>query len=113
MKITIGFELDSEIDSGDLVTWLMAGGKPVEKRKARKPRPPMSDEEKAAFRAKMVAGQEAKAKERAEEEKSKDKVARATKLGEKLAKGSKSIAAKKPASKRKPAAKKKPAKKAA
>ena len=92
MKITIGFELESGIDDAQMITWLngiLAGEEPIKTRKARKPRKPMSDEQKAAFRARMVAGQEAKAKERAEE------------LGKELAKKSKSVAAKKPASKAK------------
>jgi hypothetical protein len=94
MKITIGFELESGIDDAQMITWLngiLAGEEPVKIRKARKPRKPMSDEQKAAFRARMVAGQEAKAKERAEE------------IGEELAAKSKSAAAKKPASKKKKA----------
>ena len=86
MKITIGFELESGIDDAQMITWLngiLAGDEPVKTRKARKPRKPMTDAEKKAFRKKMVAGQEAKTKERAEE------------LGEELAEKSKSAAAKK------------------
>ncbi len=92
MKITIGFELESGVDDAEMVQWLngvLAGESPVKVKKARKPRKPMTDAEKKAFRKKMVAGQEAKAKERAEE------------LGKELAKKSKSVAAKKPASKAK------------
>ena len=91
MKITIGFELESGVDDAEMVQWLngvLAGESPFKVKKAWKPRKPMSDAEKKAFRAKMVAGQEAKAKERAEE------------LADKAVKKSKS-AAKKPASKAK------------
>ncbi len=108
MKITIGFELESGVDNAEMVTWLngvLAGESPIRTRKARKPRKPMSDAEKKAFRKKMVAGQEAKAKVRAAEEYN-DEVAAAEELGEKLAQKSKSAAAKKPASKKKKAAKK-------
>jgi hypothetical protein len=108
MKITIGFELESGVDGAELMEWLngvLAGGEPVKSKKSRKARKPMTDEEKAAFRAKMVAGQEAKAAERAAEEANDKKVA-AEKKGEEMAKGSKSAAAKTPASKRKRKAKK-------
>ena len=66
MKITIGFELESGVDDAEMITWLnavLAGESPT--RKPRKPRAPLSDEQKAAFRARMVAGQEASAKAKA------------------------------------------------
>ncbi len=68
MKITIGFELESDVDNAEMITWLngvLAGESPTKTRKPRKPRKPMSDEQKAAFRARMVAGQEAAAKAKA------------------------------------------------
>lgn len=72
MKITIGFELESGVDDTEMITWLnsvLAGESPTKIRKLRKPRPPMSDEQKAAFRARMVAGQEASAKAKAKADK--------------------------------------------
>ena len=69
MKITIGFELESGVDDAEMITWLnavLAGESPT---KTRKPRAPLSDEQKAAFRARMVAGQEASAKAKAKADK--------------------------------------------
>lgn len=53
-----------------MVAWLNAAmtGKPVRVRKTRKPRKPNTDEEKAAFRARMVKGQEEAAKAREAED---------------------------------------------
>ena len=120
MKVTISYEFDTITESEDLIAWVnttLAGGEPVKKKKSRKPRKPMTDEEKAVFRARMVKGQEA-AKARKfgftgddikieKTEEVEDKVAKAEALGEELAKGSKSVDTKKSASKSKPEAKKK------
>ena len=68
MRITVSFELESGVDDAEMITWLnavLAGEDPVKARKPRKPRPPLSDEQKAAFRARMVSGQEAAAKAKA------------------------------------------------
>ena len=68
MRITIGFELESGVDDAEMLTWLnavLAGESPTKTRKPRKPRAPLSDEQKAAFRARMVAGQESAAKAKA------------------------------------------------
>lgn len=64
MKVTISFELDNAItDDESFKTLLNAAlGNPT--RKARKPRPPMSDSEKKAFRKRMVDGQKDAAKAR-------------------------------------------------
>ena len=96
MNITISFEIDGFTNNDDLIAWLNAGltGEPVKRKRNRKP---MTDEEKAAFRTRMVKGQEEAAKARNSKE---------------LSTSSKSAAAKKPVSKRKPAAKKKVKKKA-
>ena len=123
MKFTVSIELvQGDPNNAELIAWLnaaLAGGEPVKPKKARKPRKPLTDEEKAAFRARMVKGQQDAAIAKggnggsadldAEEDVQPDpeKIAAAEELGEELAKGSKSTAAKKPASKRKPAAKKK------
>ena len=59
-------ELESGVDDAEMITWLnavLAGESPT--RKPRKPRAPLSDEQKAAFRDRMVAGQEAAAKAKA------------------------------------------------
>ena len=59
MQITIGFELDSGMEE----TWLpilsamMSGEDPSKAKKKRKPRKPMSEAEKKAFRKRMVDGQ--------------------------------------------------------
>lgn len=124
MKVHISFEFDSAVtDSDNLVAWLNAtltGGEPVKTKKAQKPRKPMTDEEKAAFRARMVKGQQEAAKARkngdsadldAEEveevQPDPEKIAKAEAAGEAAKKGSKSTAAKKPAPKSKPAIRKK------
>ena len=63
MQITIGFELDSGMEE----TWLpilsamMSGEDPSKAKKKRKPRKPMSEAEKKAFRKRMVDGQKAAA----------------------------------------------------
>ena len=70
MKIQISFELESGVDDAEMIVWLngiLAGGSPT--RKPRKPRAPLSDEQKAAFRARMVSGQEASAKAKAKADK--------------------------------------------
>lgn len=69
MNITISFEVGYE-DSNDLLAWLDAGvnGVPVKKKRNRKP---MTDEEKKAFRERMVKGQEKAAKRRKAEEQAK------------------------------------------
>ena len=64
MKITIGFELESGVDDAEMVQWLngvLAGESPFKVKKARKPRKPMSEAEKKAFRKRMVDGQKAAA----------------------------------------------------
>jgi len=74
MKITIGFELESGVDDAQMTTWLngiLAGEEPVKTRKARKPRKPMTDAGKKAFRKRMVDGQAKAAKNAAKEAKSK------------------------------------------
>ncbi len=72
MKITIGFELESGVDDAEMVQWLngvLAGGSPT--RKPRKPRKPMTDAQKKAFRKRMVDGQAKAAKKAAKEAKAK------------------------------------------
>ena len=70
MKVNISFEFDTVTDSDDIVTWLdeaLGGGSVKKTKKARKTRPPMTDEEKAAFRARMVNGQKEAEKARTNE----------------------------------------------
>ena len=69
MNITISFDIDGYTDSDELVAWLNAAlaGEPI-KKKSRKPRKPMTEEEKAAFRERMVKGQEEAAKAQEKEE---------------------------------------------
>ena len=117
MKVNISFEFDTETDNDDLVTWLdaaLGGGSVKKTKKARKPRPPMTDEEKVAFRARMVNGQKEAEKARTtgndikiEDVKDvEDKVTKTEALGEDLAKGSKATGAKQPAANKAPAKKK-------
>ena len=70
MNITISFDIDGYTNNDELVAWLNAAltGEPIKLKRTRKPRKPMTDEEKAAFRARMVKGQEEAAKVRKEEE---------------------------------------------
>jgi hypothetical protein len=63
-------------DRDELVTWLTAAltGEPISKKRTRKPRKPVTEEQKAAFRARMVKGQEeAKKSEAAAKSSSKTK----------------------------------------
>ena len=72
MRITISFELDDVVAGegmAETLVALLSGENPVKARKPRKPRPEMSDEEKAVFRARMVAGQAKAAKKAAKEAK--------------------------------------------
>jgi hypothetical protein len=57
MNITISFDVDGFTNSDELIAWLNVGltGEPVKRKRNRKP---MTEEEKAAFRARMVKGQE-------------------------------------------------------
>ena len=76
MKITIGFELESGIDDAQMIPWLngiLAGEEPGNTRKARKPRKPMTDAQKKAFRKRMVDGQAKAAKEAAAKKPTKSK----------------------------------------
>jgi hypothetical protein len=63
MNITISFEIDGFANNDDLIAWLNSGltGEPVKWKRNRKP---MTDEQKAKFRARMVRGQEEAAKAR-------------------------------------------------
>jgi len=67
MNITISFELDGFTNNDDLVAWLNSAliGEPIKRKRNRKP---MTEEEKAAFRARMVKGQEEAANTRQRKE---------------------------------------------
>ncbi len=69
MNITISFDVDGYTDNDELVAWLNAAldGEPI-KKKSRKPRKPMTDEEKATFRERMVKGKEEADKAQEKEE---------------------------------------------
>jgi hypothetical protein len=80
MNITISFDVDGYTDNDELVAWLNAAlvGEPI-KKKSRKPRKPMTDEEKDAFRARMVKGKEEAAKAQNKEELSVSSISTTTK----------------------------------
>ena len=117
MKVNISFEFDTVTDSDDIVTWLdeaLGGGSVKKTKKARKTRPPMTDEEKAAFRARMVNGQKEAEKARTNEtdieikdsKDVEDKVTKTDAIGKELPKGSGATEAKKPAANKAPGKKK-------
>ena len=70
MNITISFDVDGYTEKDELVAWLNAtmAGEPIKLKRTRKPRQPMTDAEKDAFRERMVKGKEEAAKAQNKEE---------------------------------------------
>jgi hypothetical protein len=68
MNISISFDVDGFTNSEELIAWMNSGltGEPIKRKRNRKP---MTEEQKAAFRARMVKGQEEATKARQAEEK--------------------------------------------